>query len=218
MVTRVGDVVLRGAANGSGRPGSSSQGTQLQQADVANLLRGPVGSVLTMHVRRSVGAGAHANASPSVSGSRVARPSSGGYSPMPALAGARGPEVHEAGVGDKEDEELAGLEIQVCLTRVGLNSLPVTPAGTSAASGIVPCNARCVHVYVLAGVALPASETVRRALWWARRHHPLTAVERSRREKGGGIRPQWRISRRYSTETAELERGLQVTLDSGGIK
>ena len=126
MVTRVGDVVLRGAANSNARTGASSPGAQLQQADVANLLRGPVGSVLTMHVRRCVPAGAHTPASPAAAGSRTARPSSGGY------AGARGPEPQEAGVSDKE-EELAGLEIQVCLTRVGLNHLPVTSACTPAA-------------------------------------------------------------------------------------
>jgi hypothetical protein len=127
LVTRVGDVLLRGAANGNARTGASSPGAQLQQADVANLLRGPVGSVLTMHVRRCVAAGAHTPASPAASGSRAARPSSGGY------AGARGPEPREAGVSDIE-EDLAGLEIQVCLTRVGLNNLPVTSSVTSAAS------------------------------------------------------------------------------------
>lgn len=67
--------------------------------------------------------------------------------------------MHEAGVGDKEDEELAGLEIQVCLTRVGLNSLPVTPAGTSAASG-----ARRVAAFGRNG-ASPADTRPKRLSW-----------------------------------------------------
>lgn len=84
MVTRVGDIELKGASttstSNSGRSASSnSAGSSLVQADVANMLRGPVGSVLTMHIRRSLRTSAAASPKP-------ARPSSGGFSPMPALA------------------------------------------------------------------------------------------------------------------------------------
>jgi hypothetical protein len=81
MVTRVGDVELKGASTPShgASSSSSSTGGSLVQADVANMLRGPVGSVLTMHVRRSL-------RTTTASSSKPTRPSSGGFSPMPALA------------------------------------------------------------------------------------------------------------------------------------
>lgn len=75
-MTRVGDMNLCAST-----PSSPSQPKMLQ-ADVANLLRGPVGSLLNMHVRRSVRRGGQA----SLAASRPARPSSGGFSPMPALS------------------------------------------------------------------------------------------------------------------------------------
>ena len=64
----------------------------------------------------------------------------------------------------------------------------------------------------MAGVAQPTSRMMRRALVCT--PHPLTRVEGSRCEKGDACRPQW-VSRRYATQTAELECGLQVTLGVG---
>ena len=119
MVTRVGQVVLRPPSRSG--PGAS---TSLLQSDVANMLRGPVGSVLSMHVRRS-----------QRKDLRSRRPSSGGFSPLPALASAGDdePSCGHTGdvVGDAEDTRFEGLEIEVCLTRVGLASFPPTPSPTS---------------------------------------------------------------------------------------
>ena len=116
MVTRVGQVVLRPPS----RSGTGAS-TSLLQSDVANMLRGPVGSVLSMHVRRS-----------QRKDHRSRRPSSGGFSPLPALASAGDdePSCGHTGdvVGDAEDTRFEGLEIEVCLTRVGLASFPPTPS------------------------------------------------------------------------------------------